>query len=531
MTRGLWKLPATWEWCTVGELGDVVSGGTPSTKVPEYWGGDIIWFAPSDLTGYEQKYITRGAKTLTDQGLAESSAKLFAAGSVMFSSRAPIGYVAINSAPSATNQGFKSIVPHQELSNEYLYHYLKAARHNAEERASGTTFKELSGSAFSALPVPIAPSNEQRRIVERIEALFDEIDRGVESLRAAQRTLGLYRQSLLKSAFEGRLTADWRAENPDQLESPESLLARIREERERRYETDLDAWEKAVAEWRRDGEKGRKPARPKAPSAAAATVEVQADGSVSNSPHWLRVALSSLGKVTGGLTKNQKRSALPRKAKYLRVANVYSNRLELDEIMEIVITEDELRKTRLVAGDVLFVEGNGSVEQIGRVAIWDGSVPEMTHQNHLIRFGTNGILSSRFALYFMMSPMGRRHITDQASSTSGLHTLSISKVQGLSVPVCTPAEQAEIVRILDSRLEAADMLEAEVEAALTRAEALRQSILKRAFSGELVPQDPTDEPATVLLARIRAERAAAPAKARGKRPENRNESTAREVQG
>ena len=504
MTERLWDLPATWVWAIIGDLGDVVSGGTPSTKVPEYWGGDVIWFAPSDLTGYKPKHIAQGAKTLTEKGLAKSSAKLMAAGSVMFSSRAPVGYVAINSTPAATNQGFKSIVPHRELFNEYLYHYLKAAKHIAEERASGTTFKELSGSAFSTLPVPLAPAKEQRRIGDRIEALFDEIDKGIESLRDAKRAIKLYRQSLLKSAFEGRLTAQWRAENSDKLESPDALLARIREERERRHESALDGWEQAVAEWRKGGEKGRKPSKPKRLAGLANRAKVPTDGVATTPTQWLWLSLSELGQVTGGLTKNQKRNGLPQRAKYLRVANVYSNRLELDEIMEIGITEDELRKTRLVAGDLLFVEGNGSIEQIGRVAIWNGSVPDMTHQNHLIRFSANGLLSSRFALYFMMSPIGRERITIQASSTSGLHTLSISKVGSLPVPVCSPAEQAEVVRIIDDRLEATERLEAEIDANLARADALRQSIQKKAFAGKLVPQDPDDEPAQALLARIRA---------------------------
>src|SRR5690606_20712706 len=129
--------------------------------------------------------------------------------------------------------------------------------------ATGTTFKELSGRAFGALPVPIAPTNEQRRIVEKIEALFDEIDKGVESLGAAKTTLGLYRQSLLKSAFEGRLTAAWRAQNADNLESPETLLARIQKERESRYKAALDDWQDAVARWRADGEQGRRPAKPR----------------------------------------------------------------------------------------------------------------------------------------------------------------------------------------------------------------------------------------------------------------------------
>jgi type I restriction enzyme S subunit len=124
----------------------------------------------------------------------------------MFSSRAPVGYVAITSVPAATNQGFKSVVPYTGIFNEYLYHYLKASKHMAEQRATGTTFKELSGAAFGVLPAPLPPTNEQRRIVEKIEAMFDEIDAGIQSLLTARNTLGLYRQSLLKSAFEGRLT-------------------------------------------------------------------------------------------------------------------------------------------------------------------------------------------------------------------------------------------------------------------------------------------------------------------------------------
>jgi len=185
--------------------------------------------------------------------------------------------------------------------------------------------------------------------------------------------------------------------------------------------------------------------------------------------------------------------------------------------MEIGVTEDEMRKTRLATGDLLFVEGNGSIEQIGRVAIWDGSVPDMTHQNHLIRFGTNGLLSPRFVLYFMMSPIGRKRITTQASSTSGLHTLSISKVGTLSVPICSPAEQVEIARILDTRLETAEMLDKEIDASLARSDALRQSILRKAFAGQLVAQDPDDEPASVLLEWIRAERAKTPRKKRRSR--------------
>ncbi|MCY4212985.1 MAG: restriction endonuclease subunit S [Gammaproteobacteria bacterium] len=441
----------------------------------------------------------------------------FRTGDVLFAKITPCmenGKIAIVPA-LASEYGFGStefhvLRPANGIDSRFLYHAIsnRAFRFHAQHHMTGAVGqKRVPASVLEAHAIGLPPTNEQRRIVKRIEALFDEIDRGVESLRDAKRGIGLYRQSLLKSAFEGRLTADWRAKNPDKLESPEALFASIREEREQRYQAAFDEWERATAEWHDNGELGKKPTKPKRPSdfAVEACLSAEDFGELSN--QWLWLHLSNLGQVSGGLTKSQKRDLLPLKAKYLRVANVYSNRLNLNQIKEIGVSEEELRKTRLVDGDLLFVEGNGSIEQIGRVAVWNDSVPDMTHQNHLIRFRTNGLLSPRFALYFMISPLGRRRITAQASSTSGLHTLSISKVAGLPVPLCSPAEQAEIVRILDDRLAAIDTLEAEIDANFTRAETLRQSILKQAFSGQLVPQNPEDEPAEVLLERIKADKA------------------------
>lgn len=411
--------------------------------------------------------------------------------------------------------------PHPEaLDAKFLSNFIRLhetqLRIDAMKTGISDSGLNLTHGRFGELPIIVPPLNEQCRIVEKIEALFDEIDKGVESLAAAKAALGLYRQSLLKSAFEGRLTADWRAQSPDKLEDPQTLLARIRDEPKARYKVDLDAWQDALTQWRSNGEKGRKPTKPKRPKDFFGAAKIPSGVKIFVPSEWLTLPMSDLGQTTGGLTKNQKRNAFPLKAKYLRVANVYSNRLELDEITEIGVTEEELFKTSLVTGDLLFVEGNGSIEQIGRVAIWDGSIPNMTHQNHLIRFGTGGMLSSRFALYFMTSPVGRKLIEAQASSTSGLHTLSISKIEGLPVPICSPAEQAKIVRILDARLDAADRLATEIDTALSRANALRQSILKRAFSGQLVPQDPTDEPASALLARIQQERAATSKKGKRK---------------
>ena len=122
-----YNIPKSWQLAAMKELGQIISGGTPSTKRPEYWGGDIVWITPADLSGYNGKYIAEGKKNITNEGLTNSSARLMPAGTLLFSSRAPIGYVAISSNPLSSNQGFKNLVPSAELSRDFLYYYLKSA--------------------------------------------------------------------------------------------------------------------------------------------------------------------------------------------------------------------------------------------------------------------------------------------------------------------------------------------------------------------------------------------------------------------
>jgi type I restriction enzyme S subunit len=191
--------------------------------------------------------------------------------------------------------------------------------------------------------------------------------------------------------------------------------------------------------------------------------------------------------------------------KYLRVGNVYADRLDLDDVREIGVTDEEATRLLLQKGDLLIVEGNGSLDQIGRVAEWNGLIPTCAHQNHLIRARFHSSVVPRFTLRFLQSKLGRDSIVRVASSTSGLHTLSISKVANLLVPVAPLREQEDLLGLIEPALDHILALEAEIETNLAKSEALRQSILKKAFAGELVPQDPSDEPAAELLARIRAE--------------------------
>ncbi len=223
-------------------------------------------------------------------------------------------------------------------------------------------------------------------------------------------------------------------------------------------------------------------------------------------PVWGQKSISDVGKVIGGLTKNSKRNAYNIQMPYLRVANVYENKLVLDEIKQIGIQEREIARVSLEKNDLLIVEGNGSKDQIGRVAKWNGEIEDCLHQNHLIKFRADLTeVDPSFALFWLISPEGKKHITDKATSAAGLYTLSISKISSLPIPLPSIPEQKEIVKRVEALFSIADKMEEKLKRAQERVDKMTASILGKAFKGELIPQDPNDEPASKLLYRIQSE--------------------------
>ena len=164
-------IPDSWEWVRLEEIGSVIGGGTPKTKIIEYWDGTIPWITPADMK-FIGKYAKGGKRNISSLGLQKSSAQLMPKGTVLFSSRAPIGYIAIADNDISTNQGFKSIVPFDMRCNEYIYYCLQARLNDIKHRASGTTFKEISGAEFGKTMISFPPLAEQHRIVARLEELL-----------------------------------------------------------------------------------------------------------------------------------------------------------------------------------------------------------------------------------------------------------------------------------------------------------------------------------------------------------------------
>lgn len=217
----------------------------------------------------------------------------------------------------------------------------------------------------------------------------------------------------------------------------------------------------------------------------AAVLKAAVEGRLSTSDltatSWRRVRVRDCSQIIGGLTKSPKRQSYVKKYPYLRVANVYANELRLAEIEHIGVADSELGKLLLHRGDLLVVEGNGSPEQIGRVAIWDASIQDCVHQNHLIKIRFGAEVVPEWAAMWLLSPGGRSEIKKVASSTSGLYTLSIGKVGSLVLPLPPLQVQEHIVAEASRQLSILKALEAETVSSLARSSALRGSVLKRAF--------------------------------------------------
>ena len=434
----------------------------------------------------------------------KSAGSYFAHGDVLYGRLRPY----LNKVYMAGFEGLASgefivFQEHPHLDNAYLKYFLNQAEfvHYATRLNTGDRPRVDFGQ-LADYPFPLAPLPEQHRIVAEIEKQFTRLDASIAALKRAEANLKRYRASVLKAACEGRLIPTEaelaRAEGRD-YEPADRLLERILSERR--------------ARWESQEKRRRKYKKPVAPDTS--DLPELPEG-------WVWATLAQISDLKGGATKGRRYRAgeLLTEVPYLRVANVQRGYLDLSELKMIEVTQDVAEQLELMAGDILFTEG-GDRDKLGRGWVWKGEIDQCIHQNHVFR---SRLLLSEMHPEFVSwwgNSFGQIFFEQSGKQTTNLASINLSVLSSFPVPLPPFAEQHRIVADVDRRLSVIQQAEAAVEANLTRAERLRQSILKQAFSGRLVPQDPDDEPASVLLERIRAEREAAQAAAKSNRKPRR----------
>lgn len=342
--------------------------------------------------------------------------------------------------------------------------------------------------------MPLPPFAEQHRIVAKIEELFSELDAGEESLRRARQQLGTYRQSLLKQAFEGKLTEQWRKQNPDLIEKPEQFLSHIQNERQERYLEELKSWEAA-------GRRGSKPGKPTSIRPFSPTDLV---GDITLPDAWLIITYGDLCSIVRNGISSKPSGTTGHKI--ARISAVRPMTFDLQDYRFLDCDDDFASDYTLRTGDLIFTRYNGARRFVGVCARYSSCEPRL-YPDKLIRTCPNlPSLDPRFLEIALNTGLSRAWIETKIRTTAGQSGVSGGDVKAMPVPLCSLPEQCEIVRLLDEQFTVIAQNEQEIAAALKRSTALRQSILKKAFTGQLVPQDANDEPASVLLERIKKER-------------------------
>ena len=390
------------------------------------------------------------------------------------------------------------------IDPKYMMYLINSPRTRADIEAlkSGSTRKRISRGNFANVEMPLAPQNEQHRIVAKIEELFSELDKGVESLKTARAQLKVYRQAVLKHAFEGKLTARWREENKDKLRKPGQLLARIEQEREARYEQLLKDWKAAVREWETKGRKGKKPQKPRDPNQTTKYSKVL-EAECNELPlGWTWAKIESIFDVVSGGTPKGLEHAEDGDIPFYKVSdmNTLGNETKMDAAA-IYLSEpqkNELGLTAYPEGTVIFPKRGGAILTNKKRIL---SRPSCFDLNTMGVVNSITCISNEYLWHWFQS-------LDLAKIYDGSNVPQINNknVEPLPFPICSIEEQCKIASMLEKTLSLLDDTETEISQELQKADALRQSILKKAFSGQLVAQDPNDEPASVLLDRIRAER-------------------------
>jgi type I restriction enzyme S subunit len=453
--------PEGWVRARLTDIARLESGHTPSRRHPEYWDGDVPWVSIRDARLHDGGEIHETLQTITEEGLANSAARWLPKETVCLSRTASVGYVVVLGRPMATSQDFVNWVCSSALDHRFLKYALAAEGDHLREFGKGTTHTTIYFPAVLALQICLPPVAEQRRIVDRVEALLCGVNAARSRLAKVPLMLRRFRQSVLAAACAGRLTEEWRQRPTARVSDalPEASLDDV-------------------------------PAIPEIPE------------------DWklvpLRAVVERFQYGTSDKANGDERTGIP----MLRMGNVQDGRIDLSALK--YVSPSKLRREFLVqAGDVLFNRTN-SPELVGKTAVVQDTRP-MVFASYLIRMRTNpSLVTPEFLSHWLNSGWGRQWARQVRTDGVGQSNINATKLASMPIALPTIAEQREITARIDKLLDLANTIERRVMATSASADALAQGILAKAFRGELVPNEAElaraegrdYESAEALLARI-----------------------------
>jgi|FLYL01.1.fsa_nt_gi type I restriction enzyme S subunit len=493
MSDELTELPEGWKWAKLGDVLEVIRGASPRPKGdPKYFGGTIPWIMIADVSKSPGRYIAQTRDTVTEAGALKS--RYLKAGTLILSNSGTVCVPKILAVDGCIHDGFVAFPDLPEnIDVFYLYEFFTFIRPQIIEKyKQGVTQVNLNTEIVRSIDLILPPINEQKRIVAKIEELRDRLHRSKQALEAVPELCDRFRQSVLAAAFRGDLTADWREENPD-VEPASVLLERIRSDRRRKWEeTELQKL-KAVGRIPKNSKWKDKYQEP----------EPCDDALLPKLPdEWRWVPVEFLAtKVVDGVHKkpNYVEYGIP----FVTVRNLTAGTGISFDKLNYVSQEDHeefFKRANPEKGDLLISkDGTLGVTRVIRtdkvfsIFVSVALVKPVAYE-----------MSDYLELAFCSPQMQNQML----GTGSGLQHIHLKDLRRYAVPVTSLKEQEEIVVRVRQLFKAIEEIQKQYDAAKVNLDCLNQSILAKAFRGELVEQDPNDEPASVLLDRIRAEREA-----------------------
>jgi type I restriction enzyme S subunit len=488
-------LPAGWSLTSIESFADVLMGQSPPSDTYNDEGIGLPFFQGkaefTELHPVVKKWCNASNK------IAEPN-------DILMSVRAPVGTTNIANVKCCIGRGLSAI--RYSRCNKFLFYFFRLIENKLDEKGTGTTFRAISGDVIKKANIYLPPLPEQQRIVTKIEELFSSLDKGIESIKTAEQQLEIYRQAVLGKAFEGAFTANWRKLNPN--ENAIAEFETIKAEREELYTKKIEEWILACEE--ATVKNTKKPSKPKKPYAGASiTDEEKAELEVIDKS-WALIRFIDLIKYEEDAIKRGPFGSAIKKSFFVpKGYKVYEQQHAISDdatLGKYYISEEkyqELIGFSVKSGDYI-LSCSGTIGRISKLP--ENCEPGLINQALMKIRLDEELISSKYFLYLFRSEVFQRRILKGNRGTGMQNLAGIDEIKELIIALPPKAEQEAIVLDIESRLSVCDKIEESITHSLLQAEALRQSILKKAFEGKLVAQDPNDEPASVLLERIKAER-------------------------